>query len=73
MRRRLIVKQKTEQQKTVDLNSLDQINLDAAGLGIGAEEIYVCALKGDHRIRCDTLGRTLPAFRLLLAGWASVR
>ena len=37
---------KTEQHKTVDLNSLDQINLDAAGLDIGAGEIYVCVPEG---------------------------
>ena len=37
---------KTEQRKAVDLNSLDQIHLDAAGLDIGAEEIYVCVPEG---------------------------
>jgi transposase len=36
------MKQKKEQRKAVDLNSLEQINLDAAGLDIGAEEIYAC-------------------------------
>ena len=34
--------QKTEQRKVVELNSLEQINLDAAGLDIGSEEIYAC-------------------------------
>lgn len=34
--------QKKQQHKVVDLNSLEQINLDAAGLDIGAEEIYAC-------------------------------
>ena len=29
----------------VDFNSLDQINLDAAGLDIGADEIFVCVPK----------------------------
>jgi transposase len=38
---------KRPQRKVVDLNSLDQINLDAAGLDIGAEEIYACV--PEHR------------------------
>lgn len=40
------MRKKAEQHKVVDLNSLDQINLDAAGLDIGAEEIYACVPEG---------------------------
>lgn len=38
--------QRKQVQKIVDLDSLEQINLNAAGLDIGAEEIYVCVPKG---------------------------
>jgi transposase len=41
-----VKQKKTEQHKAVDLNSLDQINLDAAGLDLGAEEIYACVPEG---------------------------
>jgi hypothetical protein len=41
-----VKQKKAEQHKVVDLNSLDQINLDAAGLDIGAEEIYACVPEG---------------------------
>ena len=39
-------RQKTEEKTIVELNSLGQINLDAAGLDIGAEEIYACVPEG---------------------------
>jgi len=39
-------KKKKRQIKVVDLDALEQINLDAAGIDIGAEEIYVAVPKG---------------------------
>lgn len=39
-------KKRGNPQKAVDLNSLDQINFNAAGLDIGAAEIWVCVPKG---------------------------
>ena len=42
----MVRQKKAEQQRVVDLNNLEQINLDAAGLDIGAEEIYACVPEG---------------------------
>jgi transposase len=51
-----------------DLDTLDQINLDAAGLDIGAEEIYACVPVG----RDETSVRVFPTFTVdlhALADW----
>ena len=42
------------QRQVVDFNGLDQINLNAAGLDIGAEEIYACVPVGrdTSQVRC---------------------
>ena len=47
-------KRKKQKRKVVNLDSLEQINLDAAGLDIGAEEIYACVPEGRDResVRC---------------------
>jgi transposase len=47
-------KQKKQKRKVVNLDSLEQINLDAAGLDIGAEEIYACVPEGQDTdsVRC---------------------
>ena len=37
-----MTKRKKKKGKKVSLNSLDQINLNAAGIDIGAAEIWVC-------------------------------
>lgn len=39
-------KRKKKLQKVVDLKSLTQINLDAAGIDIGADELFVCVPEG---------------------------
>ena len=47
-------KRKKQKRKVVNLDSLEQINLDAAGLDIGAEEIYGCVPEGrdTESVRC---------------------
>ncbi len=62
---------KTEQHKAVDLNSLDQINLDAAGLDLGAEEIYACVPEGRSPSSVRHFG-TYTADLQALAGWLGV-
>lgn len=54
----------------VDLDSLEQINLDAAGLDIGAEEIYACVPSGrdSETVRCF---KTFTADLRALADWLS--
>jgi len=39
-------KRKKKSQKVVELKSLTQINLDAAGIDIGADELFVCVPEG---------------------------
>lgn len=55
-------------QKIVDLDSLAQINLNAAGLDIGAEEIYACVPQGrdSASVRCF---QTFTADLQRLADW----
>jgi transposase len=45
---------KKHQSQVVDFNGLDQINLNAAGLDIGAEDIYACVPAGrdSSQVRC---------------------
>jgi transposase len=47
-------KRKKQKHKVVNLDSLEQINLDAAGLDIGTEEIYACVPEGrdTESVRC---------------------
>ena len=47
-------KRKKQKRKAVNLDSLEQINLNAAGLDIGAEEIYACVPEGrdSESVRC---------------------
>ena len=49
---------KQSQTKVVEIDALAQINLNAAGLDIGAEEIYAAVPKG----RSDTSVRSFPTF-----------
>ena len=51
-------KKKKRQLKVVDLDALEQINLNAAGIDIGAEEIYVAVPKG----RDEETVRVFPTF-----------
>lgn len=55
-------------QKVVDLNSLEQINLNAAGLDIGAEEIYACVPPGRDSESVRQFG-TFTADLHALAAW----
>jgi transposase len=47
-------KREKQKRKVVNLDGLEQINLDAAGLDIGAEEIYACVPEGrdTESVRC---------------------
>ena len=49
-----MTQQKQHQGKVVDFNGLDQINFNAAGLDIGAEDIYACVPTGRDTspVRC---------------------
>ena len=61
-------RKKTKKQKIVELEALKQINLNAAGLDIGAAEIYVAVPEGcgTESVRCfQTYTRSLHA----LADW----
>lgn len=49
---------KQSQTKVIEIDALAQINLNAAGLDIGAEEIYAAVPKG----RSDTSVRSFPTF-----------
>jgi transposase len=63
--------QKKESRPVVDLSTLDQINLNAAGLDIGAEEIYACvpAKRDTPSVRCfGTFTSDLHALAVWLAG-----
>ena len=55
-------RKKTKKQKIVELEALEQINLNAAGLDIGAAEIYVAVPEGcgTESVRCfQTYTRSL--------------
>jgi hypothetical protein len=56
------------QQKVVKLESLKQINLDAAGLDIGAEEIWGCVPEGRERESVRVFGTFTPDLHSL-ADW----
>ncbi len=47
-------RKQAKQQKIVDFDTLKQINLHAAGLDIGAAEIWACVPQGrdDQRVKC---------------------
>ena len=49
---------KRRKQKVVEIDALEQINLNAAGLDIGAEEIYAAVPKG----RDEKSVRSFPTF-----------
>ena len=51
-------KRSKRQKKAKDLDALEQINLNAAGIDIGAEEVYVAVPKG----RDDESVRSFPTF-----------
>lgn len=51
-------KRSKRQKKAKDLNALEQINLNAAGIDIGAEEVYVAIPQG----RDDESVRSFPTF-----------
>ncbi len=60
-----------QRQSVPELNSLEQINLNAAGLDIGAAEIWVCVPKGrdEVSVRCfETFTVDLHALADWLAG-----
>lgn len=61
-------KQEHQPHKVVDLNNLAQLNLNAAGLDIGAEAIYACVPQGRDResVRCF---KTFTADLRVLADW----
>jgi hypothetical protein len=52
--RKKMVKEQKQQQKIVQINALEQINLNAAGIDIGAEEVYVAVPpdKDEKSVRC---------------------
>ena len=54
--------------KKIDFNSLDQVNFDAAGLDIGADEIFVCVPK-DRDEKNVRVFRTFTADLYSLANW----
>jgi transposase len=61
-------KRSKRQKKAKDLDALEQINLNAAGIDIGAEEVYVAVPQG----RDEESVRTFPTFTvdlLRLADW----
>ena len=61
-------KRSKRQKKTKDLDALEQINLNAAGIDVGAEEVYVAVPKG----RDDESVRSFPTFTAdlhRLANW----
>jgi len=61
-------KRSKRQKKAKDLDALEQINLNAAGIDIGAEEVYVAVPKG----RDDESVRSFPTFTAdlhRLANW----
>ena len=55
-------------QKVVKLESLKQINLNAAGLDIGAEEIWTCVLEGRDSDSVRRFGTFTPDLHSL-ADW----
>ena len=61
-------RKQAKQQKVVDLDSLKQINLHAAGLDIGAAEIWACVPQGrdDQSVKCF---KTFTADLHALADW----
>jgi len=54
--------------KRIDFNSLDQVNLDAAGLDIGASEIFVCVPR-DRDEKNVRMFRTFTSDLHSLANW----
>ena len=63
-----MAKRKKSSVNVPDLDILEQINLDAAGLDIGAEEIYACVPVG----RDESSVRVFPTFTVdlhALADW----
>jgi transposase len=60
--------QRTSQAAKVKVNALDQINLNAAGIDIGAEELYV-AVPGDRDAESVRVFGTFTADLYALADW----
>jgi transposase len=49
-----MVKEQNEELKIIEINALNQINLNAAGIDIGGEEVYVAVPPGrdEDSVRC---------------------